>query len=95
LNENKIDRIVGNELDAYLRKTYKISLAEYERIGMGQGWCCAICGEKPERRLLVDHEHGSKKVRGLLCNFCNLGIGHLRDNPARCRAAAEYLEYHE
>jgi len=40
----------------------------------------------------VDHDHKTKKVRGLLCFGCNTGIGCLRDNPSRLRSAADYLE---
>lgn len=40
----------------------------------------------------VDHCHDTKMVRGVLCPKCNLGIGHLQDNPQLLRAAAIYLE---
>jgi hypothetical protein len=88
-----VDKIVGEHLDSYLLRKYKITIAEYERIGEAQGWRCGICGEGfGGKRLCVDHDHSTGTVRGLLCNHCNLSLGHLRDSPERCRAAAEYLE---
>jgi Recombination endonuclease VII len=45
---------------------------------------CTICGD--EDRLVVDHDHKTNKVRGLLCNRCNKGLGLFRDSP-------DFLEY--
>lgn len=67
-------------------------IALYERQQGG----CAICGENGEtfggRRLHIDHDHSTGKVRGLLCGLCNTAIGHLKDSPTLLRAAASYLE---
>lgn len=40
----------------------------------------------------VDHDHNTSKVRGLLCQRCNSGIGNLGDNSAVCHGAGNYLE---
>lgn len=61
---------------------------------------CKICGNpptSPTRRGLirdfnVDHCHTTGKVRGLLCDSCNIGIGLLGDNPALLKQAIIYLE---
>lgn len=63
-----------------------------------QGHRCAICGtDKPHGKggWHVDHDHDTKKVRGLLCNGCNLGIGHLGDDPERMESAAAYIRKHQ
>lgn len=56
---------------------------------------CAICLKGLRRTRLghaVDHCHVTRRTRGLLCQNCNFMIGHARDDPARLRAAAAYLE---
>lgn len=44
------------------------------------------------RPLVVDHDHTTGAVRGLLCSACNTGIGHLKDDPAVVAAALHYLK---
>ena len=62
-------------------------------LARSQGNCCAICGAKPKgRRLAVDHDHKTGKVRGLLCMFCNTGLGKFRDDPKLLKKAIGYLE---
>ena len=63
---------------------------------------CAICArpltvEKDagkESRAVVDHCHAGSGFRGVLCNYCNLGLGNFRDSPDFLRKAANYLEAH-
>ena len=50
---------------------------------------CVICGA--EGPLVVDHCHESGRVRGMLCNHCNRGLGHFRDDPILLEFAAIYL----
>jgi hypothetical protein len=89
--------------DAYLRKKFGIGLADYERIHKAQGGRCAICRQEPSpvapggsRRfthgeLVVDHCHETGRVRGLLCDLCNKGLGQFGDSAERLRAALGYL----
>jgi hypothetical protein len=50
---------------------------------------CVICGS--EEKLVVDHDHVTGKVRGMLCNHCNRGLGHFKDSPMLLEFAAQYL----
>lgn len=53
---------------------------------------CAICGgDNNGAALVIDHDHQSGDVRGLLCKLCNWGIGHFRENQALLYKAAMYL----
>lgn len=66
---------------------------EFISLARSQGNTCAICGAKPKaRRLAVDHDHKSGKIRGLLCMFCNTGLGKFRDSPELLERAIVYLE---
>ena len=50
---------------------------------------CVICGDTGP--LVVDHDHASGNIRGMLCNHCNRGLGHFRDNPELLEFARIYL----
>ena len=80
--------------EAYLKRAYKVSIKEYEELKLIQGGLCAIC-LKPHERLVIDHCHESKKLRGLLCTTCNAGLGQFKDNTGLLREAVKYLERHE
>jgi hypothetical protein len=51
---------------------------------------CAICNE--ETKLCVDHDHKTKKVRGLLCHNCNKGLGYFKDSIESLLAAIDYIK---
>lgn len=81
----------------HLRLAYGISSEHYQWLLEKQGGVCAICGSangggRHEGLFYVDHIHGTKRVRGLLCTNCNLGLGKFADDPERLRRAADYIE---
>lgn len=55
---------------------------------------CDICDVVYYRRLNVDHDHETNQVRGLLCNNCNRGLGHFKDDKQRLKRAIEYITGH-
>lgn len=77
-----------------LKKNFGITIEQYDKMAAFQDNACAICrGHNPSgKRLAVDHDHTSGKIRSLLCSRCNTALGQLREQPGLCRAAAEYLE---
>lgn len=73
-----------------LLREYGLSGEEFKKMLRNQEDKCAICKEhliKP----CVDHCHSTGKVRGILCNTCNLAIGYLKDDPDLLKRAIEYL----
>jgi hypothetical protein len=50
---------------------------------------CVICGSNEP--LVVDHDHETGGIRGMLCNHCNRGLGHFRDDPMLLEFARVYL----
>ena len=80
---------------------YGVTPDQHAAMMEAQGNRCIICGNPPKpdgvraaSRLHIDHDHVTGKIRDLICNHCNRGVGALRDDPALMRAAAEYIERH-
>ncbi len=70
------------------------ALAEYDRLVLLQNNCCAICNRHRSQfknNLSVDHCHATGKVRGLLCDNCNRGLGHFKDDPTTIANALKYI----
>jgi hypothetical protein len=79
--------------DARLRRKYGMSFEDYTKLLIKQEYLCAICKEPPgQRGLVVDHDHVTGVVRGLLCTSCNLMLGSSCDAPDVLIAGAKYLE---
>ncbi len=76
---------------------YGITLEQYQEMMDAQGGLCAICRKSPlekegKKYLVVDHDHVTGRIRGLLCNDCNIGIGKLGDTTEGVAAALKYLQ---
>ena len=84
--------------NSQLKYRYGNTLEDYNMLFNQQNGCCAICGKHQtelKRRLDVDHDHGTGKIRGLLCNRCNKNLGRFENgrkfNPLLTQQFMEYL----
>lgn len=73
-----------------LKRRYNITIDEYNKLYDAQHGKCCICGI--DQTLVVDHCHRTGKIRGLLCNGCNMAIGKLGDSVETLEKAIAYLK---
>jgi endogenous inhibitor of DNA gyrase (YacG/DUF329 family) len=91
------DRVLSK--DYQLRKTYGISLQEFEQMVEDQNNLCAICKEPEVMKqkdgrlfpLCVDHNHETGQIRDLLCRRCNMALGLLREDTSLVDAMKQYI----
>ena len=84
-------------LAATRQRRYGLTPQEIVQMFKDQNYTCACCNDPlPENRkhVHIDHDHKTGIVRGILCRNCNLTVAYGRDDPARLRAAAWFLERH-
>jgi hypothetical protein len=84
-------------LDAYYKLNYNITLKDYNNIFKKQEGKCSICSKHQSefvKRLAVDHNHITGKVRGLLCPKCNKGMGLFNEDIDLILKVIDYLKVH-
>ena len=90
---------VKNAYRYSIKKHYNLSEEDYTNLFTSQEGLCLICtavlynpfDRKEGLRPQVDHCHRTNKVRGLLCQTCNTGLGSFKDNEELLLKGAEYL----
>ena len=98
ISENKRHKICRTCRQIHRKVIRNANRESYEALLQDQNSSCAICGitaEEIGKRLIVDHNHETLKVRGLLCWRCNSGLGFFKDNQAHLAMAIEYLVKHD
>jgi len=84
------------ENKSQLKLLYNTTPEHVAELKLRQRGVCPGCGrslDDPDVRPTIDHVHDrTKRVRGILCNHCNLVIGHAYENPEILRALANYVE---
>lgn len=90
------------EFNGYLRRKYGLTREQYNTMLASQEGKCGICGGPPtgkskngraHTRFDIDHDHVTKKVRGLLCHPCNVLLGQARDKVEILQAAILWLAH--
>lgn len=85
---------------AYLKRNYGITADDYDKLLEKQNHKCAICGgegfvmdtARHKVKLVVDHDHHTGEIRGLLCHNCNRALGLLQDDVETIQHALDYLK---
>lgn len=62
-----------------LKHNYGMTLDQWNILFQKQNGACLIC-KRSDKKLTVDHDHKTGKVRGLLCNWCNTRLGWMENN---------------
>lgn len=78
-----------------LMPKYGITSEQWDEMYNAQEGRCATCDthqSKLKRRLNIDHDHSTGKVRGLLCDACNRALGHVNDSVDTLRRLINYLD---
>lgn len=76
----------------YLMKSYGLKEADYNQMVEAQQGRCAVCGEV--KKLHINHNHKTKRIRELLCTRCNMVLGAVGENQELLYTAAAYLKKH-
>ncbi len=81
----------------HLKKTFGLTIEQYDEMLRSQGGGCAVCGRAPREdiALHVDHDHATGQVRGLTCFRCNNALGDFNDDPALLARASAYLDRYD
>lgn len=95
-HQRNLERNRANARIRMLMKKYGITWNEYQDRLSSQGGGCAICGDTGGMShmispLVVDHNHETGEVRGLLCAPCNAGLGQFGDDIDKMISAIAYL----
>lgn len=77
----------------HLKHRYGITEEQFQFMLKLQGDKCPICLESSPRGkgFVVDHDHTTGEIRGIICDLCNKGLGALRDSELIVNNALSYL----
>lgn len=91
------DKVKIKNKSEWLQRKYSLSLEEYELLKKNQNNKCHICQEEltDGYEVHVDHSHKTGKIRGILCRWCNTGLGNFKDKIQSLQRAIDYLSHHE
>lgn len=74
-----------------IKMKYGLTKDNYDRLLLDQDGKCRICKKSDGGYLHIDHCHDTGKIRGLLCQRCNIGLGQFRNSVENLQNAIRYL----
>lgn len=83
-----------SECEQNMRVRYGVTLEYYGHMFNDQNGKCKICKRfytEFARGLVIDHNHETGQVRGLLCDPCNRALGYFRESSVIMESAIEYI----
>ncbi len=93
------DAKLKSALKWHYKNKYGMTVEERQKLFDEQNGKCAICscdmnldGDLNKAQAVIDHDHKTGKVRGMLCNLCNTGLGKFKDSVEVIEKAIAYLE---
>jgi len=92
-NERTKTRHPRTRLNNMYQYHYNLTLEQVEAMLDTQGHRCLIC-QRVFYKLMVDHDHKTGKVRGMLCSRCNAGLGCFKEDTTAMLAAWKYVMDH-
>ena len=91
-NLNTLFELKDSQYENYLIKKYQITFKEFNEMLLNQNNLCGICETPFNRTPVIDHDHRTGKIRGLLCLKCNTAIGMLKENTKIIHYAINWLK---
>ena len=98
ISENRRHNICRTCRQIHRKVVRNANREDYETLLDKQNNACAICGitaQEIGKKLIIDHNHETLKIRGLLCWRCNSGLGFFKDSQSHLAMAIEYLVKHD
>ena len=76
-------------------RRYRLTAPEQDQLLRDQDGKCRLCGDETsfagKYTAVVDHNHGSKKIRGILCHWCNVALGLFEKKNLDPKRVVEYM----
>lgn len=88
------ERTAETDANSRLKRRYGISLFDKKRMEANQKGKCALC-ERPlptkSFNRVIDHDHLTGRVRGVICRACNVALARFGDNGSAITKLVKYL----
>lgn len=76
-----------------LKHRYGMTVEQYDALLIKQNGVCYLCKRTNRgKRLYVDHNHHTNKIRGLLCNLCNFFMERVDADSTIIKRLEQYIE---